>query len=274
MNTKFVYLVWHNRSDLFWWTFLPQILRNAPLNWRCNNECCAHGFILHCSHFFSVFFFFSPPRVTQLKRLQRLVLRSVPSWDHAPSTVLGLLAARADNSCLVGGRASLSGWQHLSEPGASCQHLARNSWTQKKMTASRCINVASLPLRNTLGSAAVEAQYSVCVGVCVCVGVFGLGLLLSLSVSLHLSHDFPDSGSPGVSHLGHQLHSQVNCSSKWSAKQCRKKTRKKKIVTAMIHRRALITGAWQDQTGELAINKPMSGVRDLLEHLKWMKRIC
>ena len=134
---------------------------------------------------FCFFFFFSPPRVTQLKRLQRLVLRSVPSWDHAPSTVLGLLAARADNSCLVGGRASLSGWQHLSEPGASCQHLARNSWTQKKMTASRCINVASLPLRNTLGSAAVEAQYSVCVGVCVCVLV--CLVLVSCSPSLSLS---------------------------------------------------------------------------------------
>ena len=69
-------------------------------------------------------------------------------------------------------------------------------------------------------------KYSV---VCVCVRLHayvvwvGLGLLLSLAVSLHLSHDFPDLGSPGVSHLGHQLHLQVNCSSKWSAKQCRKK---------------------------------------------------
>lgn len=99
----------------------------------------------------------------------------------------------------------------------------------------------------------------------------GLGLLLSLSVSLHLSHDFPDLGSPGVSHLGHQLHSQVNCSSKWSAKQCRKK--EEKNVIAMIHHRARITSAWQDQSRKLAINNPMSGVRDLLKHLKWMKRM-
>lgn len=45
----------------------------------------------------------------------------------------------------------------------------------------------------------------------------------SLPLSLHLSHDFPDWGSPGDRHLGHRLHSQVNCSSKWSGKQCRKK---------------------------------------------------
>lgn len=88
------------------------------------------------------------------------------------------------------------------------------------------------------------------------------GPSLCLSASLHLSHDFTDSGSPGVSHLGHQLHSQVNCSSKWSAKQCRKKKR----VIGMIHRRAHITGAWQDQSRTPAINKPMRGVRDLLEH--------
>lgn len=56
----------------------------------------------------------------------------------------------------------------------------------------------------------------------------GVQLRWSRSLSLHLSLDFPDSDSPGVSHLGHQLHSRVNCSSKWSAKQCRKKDEKKK----------------------------------------------
>lgn len=136
--------------------------------------------------------------------------------QHGP----GSCAVWADISCLLGGRAELSGWQRLSEPGASCQHLARSSWTQKEMTALCCINVARLltidtSTTNTLSSAtesSVETRDSV--GLCE----------VSLSVSLHLSHDFPDLASPGVCHLGHQLHSQVNYSSKWSAKQCRKKT--------------------------------------------------
>lgn len=113
-----------------------------------------------------------------------------------------------------------------------------------------------------------------CVFVCDCMPVLCKLVLVScspLSVSLHLSHDFPDLGSPGVSHLGHQLHSQVNCSSKWSAKQCRKK--EEKNVIAMMHHCARITSAWQDQSRKLAINKPMSGMRDLLRHLKWMKRM-
>ncbi|CAJ1082017.1 hypothetical protein EYF80_001550 [Xyrichtys novacula] len=54
----------------------------------------------------------------------------------------GSSAARADNSCLDGGRAALSGWQHLSEPGTSCQHLARSPQTLKEMMALCCINMA------------------------------------------------------------------------------------------------------------------------------------
>lgn len=144
----------------------------------------------------------------------------------------GSSAVWADTSCLLGGRAALSGWQHLSELGASCQHLTRSSWTQKEMTPLCCINVACLlttdtSTRNTLCSAtesSVEIQYSMFV--CDFMPMWCkpvLVSLLSLSLSLHLSHDFPDLGSPGVCHLGHQLHSQVNYSSKWSAKQCREK---------------------------------------------------
>lgn len=148
--------------------------------------------------------------------------------QHGP----GSSAVWADISCLLGGRAALSGWQHLSELGTSCQHLTRSSWTQKEMTPLCCINVACLLTTDT--STKIHCaqplravwKYST---VCVCVWFHahvvqaGLSLLLSLSLSLHLSHDFPDLGSPGVCHLGHQLHSQVNYSSKWSAKQCRKK---------------------------------------------------
>lgn len=91
----------------------------------------------------------------------------------------------------------------------------------------KCFNRGAQPLR-------VLWTYNI---VCLCVCVV-LCKLVCLAVSLHLSHDFPDLGSPGVSHLGHQLHLQVNCSSKWSAKQCRKKKN---------HHRAHITSAWQDR---------------------------
>lgn len=222
--------------------------------------------------------FHFPPRVTQLNQLQWLVLWSVPSWDHAPSTVLGLLQLK--QTTLVWLVAEPRCWD-----GSTCQSQAHHASVSLGAPEPKrnegllcCINVASLlfPIRFHLKYTGLSCweHSTVCVGVWLhaCVVQVGLGLLLSLSVSLHLSHDFPDSGSPGVSHLGHQLHSQVNCSSKWSAKQYRKK--EKKIVIAMIHRRAHITSAWQDQTRKLAINKPMSGVRDLLKHLKWMKRIC
>lgn len=72
------------------------------------------------------------PRVTQLNQLQWLVLWSVPSWDHAPSTVLGLL--RLEQTTLV--------WL-VAEPrcrdGSTCQSQAHHAsfslgapWTQKK----------------------------------------------------------------------------------------------------------------------------------------------
>ena len=102
MNTKFVYLVWHNRSDLFWWTFLPQILRNAPLNWRCNNECCAHGFILHCSHFFSVFFFFFSPKSDTIK--------AAPAIGAALGAKLGSRSQHGPGSSCGSSRQLLSGW--------------------------------------------------------------------------------------------------------------------------------------------------------------------
>lgn len=212
-----------------------------------------------------------PPRVTQLNCLQWLVLWSVPSRDQHSQQGPGSSAVWADNSCLVGGRAALSGWQHLSESGASCQHLTRNPWT--KRNDSIVLHKCGIAPRHRFSEPKIHRAQSIGAvwrySVCLCVVQHGLGLLLSLSASLHLSHDFPDSGSPGVSHLGHQLHSQVNCSSKWSAKQCRKK---KRSVIAMIHHRAHITGAWQDQTRTPVINKRVSGVRDSLELLNILKK--
>lgn len=214
------------------------------LNPRCSDKNCVHVF-MRLQPFLTLLspppkFFFSPKSGTIKSALvigcvvrAKLGSRSL----HGP----GCSVARADNSCLVGGRAALSGWQHLSTPGAPCQRLARKPLNPTEMTALCCINVASL-----LGSRRFNQKYAElnrweqrgdavqCVFMCVRVRLrahivqVGLGLLLPLSVSLHLSHDFPDSDSPGVSHLGHQLHSQVNCSSKWSAKQCRKKKKKER----------------------------------------------
>lgn len=140
-------------------------------------------------------------------------------------------AAPADNSCLVGGRATQLGWQHLSVQSSLCQCLTRSPRTPKRIDSIVLLKCGSPPRQQALQpSSPLRAAWKT--------RRSGLGPLLSLSVSFHLAHDFPDLGSPGVSHLGHQLHSQVNCSSKWSAKQCRKK-----MVIAMIHCHARITGA-------------------------------
>jgi len=163
--------------------------------------------------------------------------------QHGP----GSSEARADNSGLVGGRAALSGWQHLSEPRRIMPVSHQELLNPKEMTALCCINVAYLLVANTWTNIhwaqprrAAWTHGTVCAWVWLhtrvtIVGSWSLALplclSLSLSLSLHLSHDFPDLGTPGVSHLGHQLHSQVNCSSKWSAKQCKKNNvekRKKK----------------------------------------------
>lgn len=56
------------------------------LSWRCSNR------ILDCNHsFYFCFPHNTHSRVTQLNQAQWLVLRSEPSWDHALSTVPGLL---------------------------------------------------------------------------------------------------------------------------------------------------------------------------------------
>ena len=115
---------------------------------------------------------------------------------------------------------------------------------------------------------------TVCVCVCVCVLVCLVLVSCSPSLSLSISRMISLTRAPQGSVIlviSSTRRSIVAASGRPNNAEKRKE---KKIVIAMIHRRALITGAWQDQTGELTINKPMSGVRDLLEHLKWMKRIC
>lgn len=211
---------------------------------KCNNKCSL--FQIRSGNVVEqpcLSLLFSPaslsPRVTQLNQLQWLVLWSVPSWDHAPSTVLGL--PWFEQTTLVWLVAELRCWD-----GSTCQSQAHHAsitlgapepkrndcLVLHKCGISprrKCFDQGAEPLRAPLKYSTV----CVCVWLHACVVRAGLGLLLSLSVSLHLSHDFPDLGSPGVSHLGHQLHLQVNCSSKWSAKQCRKKKGGKKPTTVL-----------------------------------------
>lgn len=141
-------------------------------------------------------------------------------------------AARADSSCLVGGRAALSGRHHLSVPLAPCQGLGRSSCIpllpHPKKKAPCCIKVASLhgvqKLPHQRGGTRRTARRS-------------------RPLSLHLSLDFPDSDSPGVSRLGHQLHSWVNCSSKWSGQTMQKERWGGGWLQTVIHRHARISGA-------------------------------
>lgn len=109
--------------------------------------------------------------------------------QHGP----GSSAVWADNSCLVGGRAALSGWQHLSEPGTSCQHLTRSSWTPPKndgLVLHKCGISPHRTHQNTLSSAtesSVEIQHSVCLCViaCPCCASWSWSLALpSLSLSI------------------------------------------------------------------------------------------
>lgn len=230
---------WKSRIDLW-----------LVLDWNRHNK--------HCLLAISLLPTKPDLRVAQLARLPWLVLWSVPTPDHALCTVPGLLLL--EQTALIWSVAEPHcQWRHhLSSPLAPCQGLARSSWIslmKKWWPRASYMWHLSMVCRNLHHQGGTRRTVHQC-----------------QSLSLHLSLDFPDSGSPGDRHLGHQLHLRVNCSSKWSAKQCRKKEEKKKKSAAMIRRHAQIKSAWQDRHREAAITKSaMNGAGDSLKHFKSWK---
>lgn len=186
---------------------------------------------------FMLFHLWSQPPQTRLKSgtiSWAPVIGAVVSANAGSRSLHGpeSSAAPADSSCLVGGPAALSGRHHLSVPLAPCQRPGRSSCVPPpppiRKKAACCIKVASLhgvqKLPHQRGGTRRTARRS-------------------RPLSLHLSLDFPDSDSPGVSQLGHQLHSWVNCSSKRSGQTMQKERLGGGGLQTVIHRHAHISGA-------------------------------
>lgn len=230
------------------------------------------------SHLFAFAYYFFPfsPWVTQLNQLQWSVLRSMPSWDHAPSTVLDLL--RLKQTTFV--------WL-VAEPrcrdGSTCQsrvhHASISPGAPKpKRNDGPVLHKYDIPSyrrpfnRNTLRPAAErgeEIQWSFFFLCVICVLML---VLVSCSPSQSLSVSRMISLTCAPQGLAILVISST-CRSIVAASG-RPNNAERKNVIAMIHHCAHISGAWQDQSRKPAINKPMSGVRDSLEHLKWMRGIC
>lgn len=203
----------------------PRIDLWLVLDWRRNNK--------HCLLAISLL----PPkpdlRAAQLARLQWLVRWSVPTQIT--------LSARSQVFC-CSSRQLLSGrWPSCSVGGSiTCQRLSLHARVELGAPGSP-------PWKNNspvLHKCGISPR---CAETCTTEGWRRRTVHRSWSLSLHLSLDFPNSGSPGVSHLGHQLNSRVNCSSKWSAKQCKKESWRKKRLQPWSA--AMLTSPGHDKIG-------------------------